>query len=62
MRINVDKLNETVKKEIPNTENISNPDGFFGYFEEREGYNKLVAFCSRNDQSKFTWIHKAYQA
>ena len=53
MKINMEKLNQTVKKEIPN--------GFFGYFEEKEGYNKLVAFGPYDTQSRFTWVHKEYQ-
>lgn len=54
MKINMEKLNQTVKKEIPN--------GFFGYFEERDGYNKLVAYGTPiKDELKFSWIHKEYQ-
>ena len=56
------KLNQVAHKQIPipNTENPKNPKGFFGYFEECEGYNKLVAFGSYNDVLKLTWIHKEY--
>lgn len=61
MTVNMEKLNKTVWKQIPNTENLKNPNGFFGYFEEHEGYNKLVAYGSSNDQLQLIWIHKAYQ-
>jgi hypothetical protein len=59
MKINMEKLNQqAIKAEIPNTENSRNPNGFFGYFEEREGYNKLVAYGT---ESKMSWVHKEYQ-
>jgi hypothetical protein len=61
MKINMEKLSQTVKMEIPNTENIKNPNGFFGYFEQHEGYNKLVAYGSCNDEPSLAWVHKAYQ-
>lgn len=60
MKINMEMLNNTIKKEIPGTENSKNPTGFFGFFEPREGYNKLVAYGSNNKQSKLSWIHKDY--
>jgi len=54
MKINMEKLELAIKKEIPN--------GFFGYFEPREDYNKLVAYGKVNGQDQtFTWVHKEYQ-
>lgn len=62
MKINIEKLNnETIKLTIPNTENIKYPQGFWGYFEVKEGYNKLVAFGPYSKESKFSWVHKEYQ-
>jgi hypothetical protein len=62
MKINMEKLSQqAIKAEIPNTENARNPNGFFGYFEEREGYNKLVAYGPYDTESKFSWVHKEYQ-
>jgi len=62
MKINMEKLSQqAIKVEIPNTENANNPNGFFGYFEEREGYNKLVAYGPYSIESKFSWVHKEYQ-
>lgn len=60
MKINMEKLSQTFYHEIPNTENLKNPKGFFGYFEAKEGYNKLIAFGSNNDQLQLTWVHKDY--
>ena len=60
MKINMEMLNKTVKKDIPATENSKNPQGFYGFFEPREGYNKLVAYGSKNSNSKLSWIHKDY--
>lgn len=59
MKINMEKLNKAVRKEIPGTENSKNPKGFFGLFEPQDGYNKLVAYGSCNG-SEFLWIHKEY--
>ena len=61
MKINMEKLNQATKTAIPNTENIKNPEGFFGYFEQREGYNKLVAYGPYDRESKFSWVHREYQ-
>lgn len=62
MKTNLEKLKRTLKKNIPNTENIKYPKGFFGYFEELEGYNKLVAYGPRSNELNFSWIHKEYQS
>ena len=56
----MEKLSQTVKKEIPETQNSRNPNGFFGYFEERKGYNKLVAYGPYDVESKFSWVHREY--
>ena len=57
----MEKLTLATKREIPGTANSQNPNGFFGYFEEREGYNKLVAYGPYDKESKFTWVHREYQ-
>jgi len=60
MKIDMEKLNQAVKRPIPNTENSKNPNGFFGYFEQRQGYNKLVAYGPYDTESRFAWIHREY--
>lgn len=60
MRINNEKLNALEKKSIPNTESSKNPEGFVGFFEARNGYNKLVAYGPTAKDFKPTWIHKEY--
>lgn len=60
MKIDMEKLNLLERKNIPGTENSSHPEGFFGFFEAREDYNKLVGYGPNQDQFKLTWIHKDY--
>jgi len=62
MKINLEKLGKTIKKNVPNTENMKYPQGFLGYFEQLEGYNKLVAYAPQGDDLKFSWVHKEYQS
>jgi len=61
MKINMEKLNQLEKAvPIPNTEKSKYPQGFFGFFEPRNGYNKLVAYGPNDEDLKFTWIHREY--
>ena len=60
MKINLNKLNSLEQKSIPNTENSSHPEGFFGFFEPKEGYNKLVAYGPIDKDFKLSWVHKEY--
>lgn len=60
MKINMEKLNQTLKQEIPNTENSKNPNGFFGFFEPKDGYNKLVAYGPNTDNFRLSWVHRDY--
>lgn len=60
MKINTEKLSQTVKMQIPNTKNNKYPNGFSGFFEPKDGYNKLVAY-GPNEEKSFSWIHKEYK-
>lgn len=60
MKINMEKLNQSEKLNIPNTENYKHPKGFFGFFEPKDGYNKLVGYGPCDENFKLTWIHKEY--
>lgn len=52
MRININKLSEA--------EYLTNSEGCFGFFEDREGFKKLVAYGPVTNELKFTWVHKDY--
>lgn len=56
----MEKLNQAFKQNIPNTENSKNPNGFFGFFEAKDGYNKLVAYGSNTNDSNLSWVHRDY--
>lgn len=61
MKINMEKLNQLGQETlIPNTENSKYPEGFIGFFEPRDGYNKLVAYGPKSKDFKLSWIHKEY--
>ena len=62
MRINYDKLNSIPKMSIPNTENSKHPEGFFGFFESKDGYNKLVAYGPYAENFQLVWVHRDYLA
>ena len=62
MKINMEKLNQTVKQNIPNTENSKHPEGFFGFFEPKDGYNKLVAYGPYAENFQLVWVHRDYLA
>jgi hypothetical protein len=60
MKIDYNKLNSIPKMQIPNTVSEKHPEGFFGFFEPREGYNKLVAYGPYAEDFRLTWVHKDY--
>jgi hypothetical protein len=65
--VDFDKLEKLNRQLIPGTETKKRLSGYFGYFEAREGYNKLVAYgpfiigANVNEGTlQITWIHKEY--
>lgn len=65
--VDFDKLYQLDRQLIPGTETTKRLSGYFGYFEPREGYNKLVAYgpfiigANVNEGTlQITWIHKEY--
>jgi hypothetical protein len=62
MKINYEKLNSIPKMSIPNTKNSKHPEGFFGFFEPKDGYNKLVAYGPHAENFQLVWVHRDYLA
>ena len=60
--VDLDKLQKVTRQSVPGTETKKRISGYFGYFEAREGYNKLVAYGPQDDTLQFSWIHKEYLA
>ena len=60
--VDFDKLQQLNRQLIPGTETKKRISGYFGYFEEKQGYNKLVAYGPQDDTLQFSWIHKEYLA
>lgn len=60
MKINYEKLNSIPKMAIPNTENSKHSEGFFGFFEPKDGYNKLVAYGPYAENFQLVWVHRDY--
>jgi hypothetical protein len=58
--VNREELNKLAKISIPNSQNSKYPQGFFGFFESKQGYNKLVAYGPEDKTLQLTWIHKEY--
>ena len=58
--VNFDKLENLDRKTIPGTSTKKRLSGYFGYFETRDGYNKLVAYGPEEKSLQFTWIHNEY--
>jgi hypothetical protein len=58
--VDFDKLEKLNRQLIPGTETKKRLSGFFGYFEPKEGYNKLVAYGPEDKALQLTWIHKEY--
>jgi hypothetical protein len=60
--VDLDKLQKLTRQSVPGTQTNKRLSGYFGYFEAREGYNKLVAYGPQDDTLQFSWIHKEYLA
>lgn len=58
--VDFDKLQQLNRQLIPGTETKKRISGYFGYFEAKQGYNKLVAYGPQEDTLQLTWIHKEY--
>lgn len=58
--VDFDKLQQLNRQLIPGTETKKRLSGYFGYFEAKQGYNKLVAYGPQEDTLQLTWIHKEY--
>lgn len=58
--VDFDKLQTLNRQPIPGTETKKRLSGYFGYFEAKQGYNKLVAYGPQEDTLQLTWIHKEY--
>lgn len=58
--VDFDKLYQLDRQLIPGTETKKRISGYFGYFEAKQGYNKLVAYGPQEDTLQLTWIHKEY--
>ena len=58
--VNREELNKLTKILIPNSQNSKYPQGFFGFFEAKQGYNKLVGYGPEDKTLQLTWIHKEY--
>ncbi len=58
--VDFDKLEKLNRQNIPGTETKKRLYGYFGYFEPREGYNKLVAYGPEEKSLQLTWIHSEY--
>ena len=58
--VDFDKLQQLNRQLIPGTETKKRISGYFGYFEAKQGYNKLVAYGPQDDTLQLTWIHKEY--
>ena len=58
--VDFNKLEKLNRQLIPGTETKKRISGYFGYFEAKQGYNKLVAYGPQEDTLQLTWIHKEY--
>lgn len=58
--VDFDKLEKLNRQLIPGTETKKRLSGYFGYFEAKQGYNKLVAYGPQEDALQLTWVHKEY--
>ena len=65
--VDFDKLFQLDRQLIPGTETKKRISGYCGYFEAKQGYNKLVAYGpfiigANVDEGtlQLTWIHKGY--
>jgi hypothetical protein len=58
--VDLEKLQKLTQQPVPGTETNKRLSGYFGYFEAREGYNKLVAYGPQDNTLQLSWIHKEY--
>jgi hypothetical protein len=58
--VNFEKLDKLTRVNIPGTETNQRLSGYFGYFESREGYNKLIAYGPEEKAFQLSWIHNEY--
>ena len=58
--VDLEKLQKLTQQPVPGTETNKRLFGYFGYFEARQGYNKLVAYGPQDDTLQLSWIHKEY--
>ena len=58
--VDLDKLQKVTRQSVPGTQTNKRLSGYFGYFEAKQGYNKLVAYGPQEDTLQLTWIHKEY--
>ena len=58
--VDLEKLQKLTRQSVPGTETNKRLSGYFGYFEAREGYNKLVAYGPQDETLQLSWIHKEY--
>jgi hypothetical protein len=58
--VDLEKLQKLTQQSVPGTETNKRLSGYFGYFEAREGYNKLVAYGPQDNTLQLSWIHKEY--
>ena len=58
--VDLDKLQKVTRQSVPGTQTNKRLSGYFGYFESREGYNKLVAYGPQDETLQLSWIHKEY--
>ena len=58
--VDLDRLEKLERKIVPNTETKNYILGYFGYFEPKEGYNKLVAYGPQAKSFHISWISKEY--
>ena len=58
--VDLDKLENLTRVTIPGTETNKRLSGYFGYFESKQGYNKLVAYGPEEKAFQLSWIHKEY--
>jgi hypothetical protein len=58
--VDLDKLQKLTRQSVPETQTNKRLSGYFGYFEPKEGYNKLVAYGPEDNDFQISWIHNEY--
>ena len=59
-RVDFEKLDKLPRVTIPGTQTNRRLSGYFGYFESRDGYNKLIAYGPEEKALQISWIHSEY--